>query len=470
MPVDLVRGSVGTNSIQVIPINEVVASLTSTPIGLHTQPYARARTSYSPTFSGENDDNHKEEWESQGETREDSKSQGSDEESQSQRSDADSKSKGSDEDSKSQGSDEESQSQRSDADWKSNGSDADSKSKGSDVDSKSKGSDEESQSEGSDAASKSQASDEESKSQASDEPSDGNASKEDETLLGNTENLCSCGCGNVPGTTHCCSNTGKKVTTRCYDPRQDMDEKDDNKGVCKGCYPEMEASYCCCGCRYIASNTKHKCLHTGKHVRPYCYKDGKTPNLNLNFFCQGCHNKLAPEDGTPTRSALQKKSKEAMIVQGERMRKYAQQRSNGNKEGPLTVGTVVRVKVDKADRGKLDHKSVPGVIVEVTEHNNYRIVCKGGTLKECLGAQRFQGERLKKPEHYNLDEPFSNWQFMRKISIREALTFISKMGGQGFFFCNCKGKCNKNNCKCRKKFRQCNSKCHPQNTNCLNAS
>jgi hypothetical protein len=81
MPVDLVRGSVGTNSVQVVPINEVVASLTSTPIGLRTQPYARARTSYSPTFNGESGDNHEEKRESQGDTQEDSKSQGTDKES-----------------------------------------------------------------------------------------------------------------------------------------------------------------------------------------------------------------------------------------------------------------------------------------------------------------------------------------------------------------------------------------------------
>jgi hypothetical protein len=81
MPVDLVRGSVGTNSVQVVPINEVVASLTSTPIGLRKQPYARDHTSNSPTFNGESDDNHKEEGESQGDTQEDLKSQGSDKES-----------------------------------------------------------------------------------------------------------------------------------------------------------------------------------------------------------------------------------------------------------------------------------------------------------------------------------------------------------------------------------------------------
>jgi hypothetical protein len=48
------------------------------------------------------------------------------------------------------------------------------------------------------------------------------------------------------------------------------------------------------------------------------------------------------------------------------------------------------------NRGKLDCKSVPGVIVEVTEHDNYRISCKGGVLKDCLGTQRFQIEKSRK--------------------------------------------------------------------------
>ncbi len=71
-------------------------------------------------------------------------------------------------------------------------------------------------------------------------------------------------------------------------------------------------------------------------------------------------------------------------------------------------------------------------------------------LKDCIGAQRLQIEKIKKTEHYDLKEACENWKVMRKISIHEALTFISKMGGQGFFFCNCKGKCEKNTCKCKK--------------------
>ncbi len=116
-------------------------------------------------------------------------------------------------------------------------------------------------------------------------------------------------------------------------------------------------------------------------------------------------------------------------------------------------------------RGKLDHKSVPGVICEVPEHGNYRMVCKGGVLKDCLMAQCFQVEEIKNQSIMKL-KALENWQAAKQISIREALRAISMLGGQGFFFCNCKGNCNKNGCKCRKNGRQCNSKCHPCSTAC----
>ncbi len=152
------------------------------------------------------------------------------------------------------------------------------------------------------------------------------------------------------------------------------------------------------------------------------------------------------------------------------MRRYAQDRAQGKNKPPPKVGTLVRVKVDKVDRGKLNHKSVPGVVCEVTEHGNYRIVCKGGVLKDCLMAQHFQLEEIKKPENYDLQNALENWQGAKRISICEALRVISLLGGQGFFFCNCKGNCKKNGCKCRKNGRQCNSKCHPCSTVCENHS
>jgi hypothetical protein len=282
-------------------------------------------------------------------------------------------------------------------------------------------------------------------------------------------NPCCCGCGmDATLSNHYCSITGKRVMSWCYDPNQEMEDGFGSKGECKGCV----SGKCCCSCGFmVAENSALTCAHTGKTV--YCdhvHIDGDMAEYNKldSNVCVSCYAKLAPPEGTPGRSELRRQSKEAMEAQGERMRKYARLRSNGNKSGSLTVGTVVRVKVDKEDRGKLDHKSVPGVIVEVTKHDNYRIACKGGLLKDCLGAQLFQVESVKQAEHYNLQNAFANWTTLRKISIREALAAISKMGGQGFFFCNCKGKYDKRNCKCRKNGRECNSKCHPRSTSCCN--
>jgi hypothetical protein len=117
--------------------------------------------------------------------------------------------------------------------------------------------------------------------------------------------------------------------------------------------------------------------------------DDGIPNA---FLCKGCYDKVAPEGGTPGTSELRQNAKAAQIEQGDRMRKYAQDRSQcRNKGNNIEVGTVVWVKVDNVDRGKLHHKSVPGVIVEVTEHDNYRIACKGGVLKDFLGGAKISG-------------------------------------------------------------------------------
>jgi hypothetical protein len=81
-------------------------------------------------------------------------------------------------------------------------------------------------------------------------------------------------------------------------------------------------------------------------------------------LCKRCYDSVAPKDGTPNRKAIRANAKEAMTQQGERMRKYAQERAQSAAMVPVEVGKVVQVKVDPVDRGKLDHKSVPGVICE----------------------------------------------------------------------------------------------------------
>ena len=128
----------------------------------------------------------------------------------------------------------------------------------------------------------------------------------------------------------------------------------------------------------------------------------------------GCYDKAAPEDGTPNQRELRKKSKESMIEQGEKMRRTATSQTTGVTK-PIGVGTVVCIKVDRVDRGKLDPHSVPGVVCEVTEHDNYRIACNGGVLKDCLGRGRFQIEMIKKAEHYDLQDVLESWQTKKRI-------------------------------------------------------
>ena len=282
----------------------------------------------------------------------------------------------------------------------------------------------------------------------------------------------------------------KRVLQIHYHPDQEVGEEDGYLSYCLQCYGKVAqgrkknndeeeeeplstriaSGQCCCGCGMDAAQSNHYCIYSGKRVMAWCFHESQEveEGYGSKALCKRCYNSIAPSDGTPNRKAMRANAKEAMVQQGERMRSYAQERAQGAMQTPIEVGTVVRIKVDRVDRGKMDHKSVPGVVCQVTEHNNYRIVCKGGVLKDCLMPTRFRVELIKRAEHYGLEDALQDWERKPKISIREALRAISMLGGQGFFFCSCKGTCDKNSCKCKKNGRQCNSKCHPSNRVCVN--
>jgi hypothetical protein len=139
---------------------------------------------------------------------------------------------------------------------------------------------------------------------------------------------------------------------------------------------------------------------------PGCFHAASTDvedGIPRAFLYKGCYDKVAPEDGTPNQREMRKKSKESMIEQEEKMRRTAASETTGGKKA-IGVGTVVHIKVVKVDRGKLDPRSVPGVVCEVTEHDNYRIACNGGVLKDCLAWGWFQIEMVKRAEHYDLQD------------------------------------------------------------------
>ena len=67
-----------------------------------------------------------------------------------------------------------------------------------------------------------------------------------------------------------------------------------------------------------------------------------------------------------------------------------------------------------------------------------------------------------------LEDAFKEWKDMNKISKREAARRTSKIDGQGFIQCSCKGKRNTYSYSCKKHGRICNSHCHKGNNNYIN--
>jgi hypothetical protein len=114
-----------------------------------------------------------------------------------------------------------------------------------------------------------------------------------------------------------------------------------------------------------------------------------------------------------------------MISKGNMMQKYAQA---------------------KVDRGKLDHKSIEGVICE-----------KAAFLSPACCVVDF-GLEQKIAEHYDL---WSELDFgkMQNEFRQEKHYVLSMMERQGFFFRQCKSKCNKNIQV---------SKCYPSNQKFIN--
>jgi len=120
------------------------------------------------------------------------------------------------------------------------------------------------------------------------------------------------------------------------------------------------------------------------------------------------------------------------------------------------------VPIPLVDRGRGDPRNILGVVLERDQNYMYTIGVKAGVLKAKLSRNQFDlcPQRLLGEDSINRD---------RVVSLREAVTFESNCGGQGFVKCNCAGpkKCRTNRCKCFKNKVKCNSRCHASMT-CAN--
>ncbi|XP_063593704.1 uncharacterized protein LOC134770628 [Penaeus indicus] len=117
------------------------------------------------------------------------------------------------------------------------------------------------------------------------------------------------------------------------------------------------------------------------------------------------------------------------------------------------------VPIPLVDKGRCDPRNILGVVLERDQNDMYTIGVKAGVLKAKLSRNQFDlcPQRLLGEDSINRD---------RVVSLREAVTFESNCGGQGFVKSNCPGpkKCRTNRCKCFKNKVKCNTVETPNST------
>ena len=173
------------------------------------------------------------------------------------------------------------------------------------------------------------------------------------------------------------------------------------------------------------------------------------------------------EEDTPRRGMLRAKACTRMAEMGTSWVKKGQREGNV----PIPIGAVVTLATTHLDRSHSDDRRLPGVIVDVTIHDDtrfYKVGVVGGVLKDAYQRRDLVHERDIEDVAYGLENVVATWKTAKRISIREAVANISMTGGQGYLKCMCTTACRSQRCACFKAGFKCNSRCHPKNDRCLN--
>lgn len=100
---------------------------------------------------------------------------------------------------------------------------------------------------------------------------------------------------------------------------------------------------------------------------------------------------------------------------------------------PIPVGRSVTIPVPEVDRSKTDARNIIGVVMEVTSDGYYKVGCRNGIINTLYARNQIG---MCKEDFVSLsDDPNAS------ISLRKASSANSLSGGQGFFKCFCKRKC-----------------------------
>lgn len=136
-------------------------------------------------------------------------------------------------------------------------------------------------------------------------------------------------------------------------------------------------------------------------------------------------------------------------------------RTTRSKMVPLMENDGVLVPVSEFDRGRLDCRNVPGVVLKV--HNDmYQVGTKHGIINTMLSRNQIIEANF---QMVTADQVKDTVLPMRSIA-----QLHSRHGGQGFKKCSCNGKCGTARCTCKKAGNHCHTHCHPNNSSCKNKS
>jgi hypothetical protein len=120
----------------------------------------------------------------------------------------------------------------------------------------------------------------------------------------------------------------------------------------------------------------------------------------------------------------------------------------------------VLLEVPPFDRGPADHRNILCLITKIDSNKQYTLATKHGILKGTYSRNYF--ELCKNPNLLTLDKINDKIE----ITLRQASTAESLVGGQGMVKCNCTSQCKTKLCSCLKAGLLCNSRCHNSRTCC----
>ena len=127
---------------------------------------------------------------------------------------------------------------------------------------------------------------------------------------------------------------------------------------------------------------------------------------------------------------------------------------------PLQENDSVLIPVSEFDRGRLDCRNVPGIVIAI-QNDNYKIATKHVIVNGWIARNQ-----VMKADYAITTREMANEDIV--LPFRQIATRHSQHGGQGFTKCSCQGGCITKRCQCKKSQTPCHSHCHPQNKSCKN--